>query len=172
MAALVTHLKKLPFDPDLSHDCRFHLRHSPRFRPVTNAPCSSPVQTLAMVAPPKQQTPGYQEADDDVTPPLVPPPPSCNPQSVSPLAGLGVVVTLAEALVDCLLNGERRQDCYFSPTQQPNGNPVRCSFTLSLTRLLQTVVCVVWLGFYRDRTCWGAQGSVQVIRCFETTHRA
>lgn len=75
---------------------------------VTHVRRSFPPQTLPMVAPPKQDTPGHQEADNDVSPPLVPPPPSCNPQSVSPLAALGVVVTLAEALVDCLLSGEYR----------------------------------------------------------------
>ena len=42
----------------------------------------------------------YPELSD-----LVSPPP-CNPGLVGPLPALAIVVTLAEALVDCLLSGE------------------------------------------------------------------
>ncbi|CAM9282774.1 unnamed protein product [Ectocarpus fasciculatus] len=63
------------------------------------------METLRMVAPSNHQTPDQQEADDDVIPPPAPAPPACHPGVVSPLTNLGVVVTLAEALADCLLTG-------------------------------------------------------------------
>lgn len=58
------------------------------------------------MTPSGQQAPSHLEADDDATQPPAPAPPPCHPGVVSPLAALGVVVTLAEALVDCLLSGE------------------------------------------------------------------
>ncbi|CBN77360.1 expressed unknown protein [Ectocarpus siliculosus] len=63
------------------------------------------METLRMVTPSNQQTPDQQEADDDVIEPPAPAPPACHPGVVSPLTTLGVVVTLAEALADCLLTG-------------------------------------------------------------------
>ncbi len=57
-----------------------------------------------MVTP--DQRPGGCQGATDGTPPA---PPACHPGVVSPLTALGVVVTLAEALVDCLLSGEGSQ---------------------------------------------------------------
>ncbi|CAM9888917.1 unnamed protein product [Ectocarpus sp. 4 AP-2014] len=63
------------------------------------------METLRMVTPSNQQTPDQQEADDDIIQPPAPAPPACHPGVVSPLTTLGVVVTIAEALADCLLTG-------------------------------------------------------------------
>lgn len=68
-------------------------------------------QALQTVAQSNPRTFEHQGADTDViSSPPENPPPSCNPQAVSQLTALGVVITLAEALVDCLLDGERRCD--------------------------------------------------------------
>lgn len=40
------------------------------------------------------------------------PPPSCHPGLVGPLPTLAVVVTLAEAVVDCLLDGKCHEDIF------------------------------------------------------------
>eukprot|EP00752_Nemacystus_decipiens_P007038 g6313.t1 len=63
------------------------------------------METLRVVTPPNQGTACSLEAHGDIAEPPALPPPTCHPGVVSPLTALGVVVTLAEALVDCILSG-------------------------------------------------------------------
>eukprot|EP00903_Cladosiphon_okamuranus_P013494 g12569.t1 len=63
------------------------------------------METLRVVAPSNQGATCSREANGDVSELPSPPPLTCHPGVVSPLTALGIVVTLSEALVDCLLSG-------------------------------------------------------------------
>ena len=96
----------------ISFDSTYPMEHRAWSKPtpsnITHVPRSSLLQTLRVVTPPNQGAESSQEANGDIAEPPPLPPPTCHPGVVSPLTALGVVVTLSEALVDCLLSGESR----------------------------------------------------------------
>lgn len=65
-------------------------------------------QTVRTVTLPRENVPGDVEGGHGFSRPPAPPPPTCHPGVVGSFTALSVVVTLAEALVDCILGGERR----------------------------------------------------------------
>ncbi|CAM9274925.1 unnamed protein product [Laminaria digitata] len=79
------------------------------------------METVRVMAP--LQPPACPEGEDDLPQSHVPAPPTCQPEMVGPLANLGVVVTLAEALVECLVSG------ISCPPAMPFLRPHPCSTT-------------------------------------------
>ena len=89
--------------------------------------------------------------EDDVLQSHVPAPPTCHPGVVGPLASLGVVVTLAEALVECLVSGAHR---LLPETEHACAAPTRHGFRVRSCFLWSSLFYVQWL-----RLCLQGRGS-------------
>ena len=84
------------------------LRQASNYTSLTNSDPhvkKTRLQAVRVVAP--LQAPACPE-EDDLHQSHVPAPHTCHPGMVGPLTSLGVVVTLAETLVECVVSGEYR----------------------------------------------------------------